>query len=226
MSLHPKKKSDMGKEWMQKRLDRGKCIQPEYHLIVTEGIKTEPEYFEAAKNLINSKYSERIHLEILGEGENTITLFYTAKKLAENDPNGCKHVWVVYDKDDFTPEDFNKTEQLCKSNSSKNRTYHAIWSNQCIELWFLLHFDYLQSDITRDSYFSKLSERLVSISMGYYDKNRKDMFAILLPYIETAITNAHKLYNEKQTLPPASAAPCTKVYELMETLLPYIKGNK
>ena len=31
MSLHPKKKSDMGKDWMQRRLDRSKKIHPEYH---------------------------------------------------------------------------------------------------------------------------------------------------------------------------------------------------
>ena len=63
MSLHPKKKSDMGKEWMQKRLDRSKKIHPEYHLIITEGTKTEPEYFNTIKEKINQNYSERIHLE-------------------------------------------------------------------------------------------------------------------------------------------------------------------
>ena len=56
MSLHPLKKSDMGKVWMQRRVDRSKKIQPEYHLIVTEGTKTEPEYFNAIKELINHQY--------------------------------------------------------------------------------------------------------------------------------------------------------------------------
>lgn len=37
MSLKPPKKSDLNKGWMQPRLDRRKMIQPEYHLIVTEG---------------------------------------------------------------------------------------------------------------------------------------------------------------------------------------------
>ena len=49
MSLKPPKKSDMGKSWMKGRQDRVKRIQPEYHLIVTEGTKTEPAYFEAIK---------------------------------------------------------------------------------------------------------------------------------------------------------------------------------
>ena len=47
MSLKPLKASDMGKEWMSKRRDGRRSINPEYHLIVTEGTKTEPKYFNA-----------------------------------------------------------------------------------------------------------------------------------------------------------------------------------
>ncbi len=44
MSLKPPKKSDLDKSWMKTRLDRHKKIQPEYHLIITEGTDTEPAY--------------------------------------------------------------------------------------------------------------------------------------------------------------------------------------
>ena len=84
------------------------------------------------KVLINQQYSERIHLEICGRGENTVTLFDSAKQLAESNPNGCRHIWIVYDKDDFPAEQFNQTAILCENHSSDKRTYHAIWSNQCI----------------------------------------------------------------------------------------------
>ena len=36
MSLKPRKKSDLGKGWMQPRRDVAKSIAPEYHLIVSE----------------------------------------------------------------------------------------------------------------------------------------------------------------------------------------------
>ena len=49
MSLKPVKKSDQEKDWLKKRNDKKINIFPEYHLIVTEGIKTEPNYFEAIK---------------------------------------------------------------------------------------------------------------------------------------------------------------------------------
>lgn len=56
MSLKPPKKSDLNKSWMKPKPDRGMKIQPEYHLIVSEGTDTEPAYFEAIRDIINSRY--------------------------------------------------------------------------------------------------------------------------------------------------------------------------
>lgn len=56
MSLKPPKKSDAGRPWMASRADRARKISPEYHLIVTEGEKTEPLYFERVKEIINQQY--------------------------------------------------------------------------------------------------------------------------------------------------------------------------
>lgn len=95
MSLKPPKKSDLDKGWMKKRLDREIRIQPEYHLIVTEGTNTEPRYFQAMRDVINQQYRGRIQLDIYGEGDNTLSLFEKARKRVSENPNGYKHVWVV-----------------------------------------------------------------------------------------------------------------------------------
>lgn len=79
MSLKPPKKSDLEKAWMQPRLDRSKKIQPEYHLIVTEGTDTEPAYFGAMSDIINSRYRGKIQLEVSGAGNNTLNLFKKAR---------------------------------------------------------------------------------------------------------------------------------------------------
>ena len=71
MSRKPPKKSDMGKSWMKPRRDSRQMISPEYHLIVSEGTKTEPKYFEKIKETIDAKYRDRIHLDISGKGDNT-----------------------------------------------------------------------------------------------------------------------------------------------------------
>ena len=102
-------------------------------------------------------------------------------------------MWVVYDTDDFPADHINKTDELCVSESTDETTYHAIWSNQCIELWFLLHFSFMQSNLHRTSYWPKLTEILASQGLGEYEKNRTDMYQILFPYIDTAIANTEKL---------------------------------
>ena len=51
MSNKPPKKGDENNRWRKPRRDRGSRISPEYHLIITEGLKTEPLYFEGLKKL-------------------------------------------------------------------------------------------------------------------------------------------------------------------------------
>ena len=110
-------------------------------------------------------------------------------------------------------EQENRTSECC---------YHAIWSNQCIELWYLLHFSFMQSDIHRSLYFDKLSEQLILIGAGAYKKNREDMFAILRDYLDNAIKNAKILDRINTDKTPSESAPGTRVYELIEQLRPYI----
>ena len=222
MSLKPLKKSDMGKGWMKKRQDKPISIQPEYHLIVTEGTDTEPQYFARMKEIINEKYRGRIHMDIFGEGDNTLSLFDKARKRALSSSNTYKHVWVIYDTDSFPADHINRTAKSCDEYSTDETQYHAIWSNQCIELWFLLHFSYFHSDIDRKGYWPKLSKWLNDLGCGNYTKNREDMYDILSPHLETAIRNAKKLDKENEGKSPASSAPGTKVYELVRKLKPYL----
>ena len=222
MSLKPPKKSDRKKSWMEPRRDNKRKIHPEYHLIVTEGIETEPNYLEGFKQQINKVFKDRIHLEICGGGCNTVGLFDLAKSRAENNPNGYKHVWIVYDTDDFPADNINKVPLLCQNRSTTECQYHAIWSNQCIELWFLLHFSYMQSDLHRYEYFEKLDACFRSISAGKYLKNRTDIFDVLRPFIDQSIAHAKKLDEANLGKMPSEAAPGTKMYELIEKLKPYI----
>lgn len=71
MSLKPPKKSGLDKSRMKARHDKPKKIQPEYHLIITEGTDTEPAYFGAMKEIINSTYSDHIQLGVHGADDNT-----------------------------------------------------------------------------------------------------------------------------------------------------------
>ena len=222
MSLKPPKASDMNKNWMTKRRNRAIKIKPEYHLIVTEGEKTEPLYFEQIKQIINNAYGNKIQIKVEGEGKNTLQLFEAAIRMAKNDPNGFSHVWIVFDTDDFRPEDINRTAELCEQKSSDNCQYHAIWSNQCIELWYLLHFGFYQSDIHRKEYYPKLSRHLTEDGHGEYAKNRSDMYEILRSKMDTAVKNARRLNELNSGKLPSNSAPGTKVYEIIEKLKAYL----
>lgn len=210
---------------MKARLDRPKKIQPEYHLIVTEGTETEPSYFRVVKELINHIYPDRISLEIHGTGNNTLNLFEKAKQITAASINGFKHVWVVYDTDDFPPEHIDQTAQLCEAESTEETIYHAIWSNQCFELWFLLHFSFMHSDLHRKAYWAKLTDILTAQGLGKYDKARRDMYQILYPYMDNAIQNAKKLDKLNTGKSPSNAAPGTKVHVLIEKLKPYLTNE-
>ena len=222
MSKKPTKKSDMGKAWIKPRRNIGQMVSPEYHLIVTEGTGTEPLYFKAIKDAVESKYRGRIYLDISGKGDNTLSLFNRAVADVEHSNIVYKHVWLVYDKDDFPAEHFDKTAKLCEAAGTEETAYHAIWSNQCIELWFLLHFMFLQSDLHRNEYCPKITECLNAIDKGKYTKNRADMFDILHPYMDDAIRNAKKLEKNNQGRTPAKSSPGTQVYKLIEILKPYL----
>ena len=222
MSLKPSKKSDANKAWMKKRRDKEIPIQPERHLIVTEGTKTEPLYFQSIRDIVNQKYQHRIQLDIFGEGANTLDLFEKAKRRALQNPNGYKHVWIVFDTDDFPPDRINKTVELCEDNSTESMQFHAVWSNQCIELWYLLHFSFLHSDLHRQEYWPKLTKALSEIGAGAYQKGRSDMYQVLKPYMEMGIANARKLNQINKEKTPVNSKPGTKVYELIEILKPYL----
>ena len=71
-------------------------------------------------------------------------------------------------------------------------------------------------------YWPKLTEWLKNIGQGEYAKGRKDMFQVLWPFMDYAIANAERLDKLNEGKPPASAAPGTKVHELIKHLRPYL----
>ena len=222
MSMKPRKKSDSQKKWMTDRRDRRITIAPEYHLIVTEGTKTEPQYFDGLKKDINNLYKGRISIVIegVGQGANTLTLLERAQKIVEKEPDKYKHVWLVYDKDDFPKDDFDNTYFKCKSLSGNGDSvmYHALWSNECIEYWFLLHYLSLDAALHRNEYYPKLTECLGS----KYEKNREDIYSLLKPNIKKAIDNAKRIEANNNGLPPSQCTPGTTVYEIFEILESYL----
>jgi len=131
---------------------------------------------------------------------------------ADKDGKPYNQVWCVFDKDDFTDENFNLAIRMAGEARLK-----VAYSNQAFELWYCLHFDYLDSALHRSQYAERLADRL-----GSYHKNDRMMYNKLLSCQPYALRNAKKLYALKASLPPAKQDPVTLVYELVETLNKFI----
>lgn len=202
-------------------------IRPERFLIVTEGTKTEPCYFEGFRKRINVGFhGEYVTLRVCGMGDNTISLFEKARSVALADPDGFTQVWVVYDKDSFPSRDFNVVVDLCASASGGDVVYRAAWTNESFELWYILHFAFVDSALSRDSYTSILTRHLRAEGLGKYEKNRADMFDILEGRMRVAISNAERLEGSNEGLSPADSNPGTTVHLLVKELLPYLSCGR
>lgn len=213
------------------RISIPRMVLPERHLFVTEGTKTEPNYLNGLVDVICRNYGEaaRRQFKIIGEGDNTLYLLQKAEERQQNEGDEYQHVWIIYDKDDFPPDDFDNTVNRCQALNKRFQAegreiqYHAIWSNQCIELWFLLHFNYLDTDIDRDQYGVKLSGKLGR----RYEKTDEELAKTLIPRTDRAIKNAKKLMEKyDKDVPPSRKAPATNFYELVEYLGCYLTAAK
>jgi len=215
----------------KERKSENREMKPYRYLIVCEGEKTEPNYFEGFKEEINSKYKDQVkikkwEIDIEGTGRNTESLVEYASELQRKSAVEFGNIWCVFDKDDFTDEQFNNAIEKCKKNDFK-----PAWSNKAIELWFLLHFEYLNTAVERVSYIKKLNEyfKNFSVNNGKYEKNLKDIYKILKEYgnCKKAIVNAKKLNKTHPgNFTPSKMNPATKVYELVEELLDIINNIK
>jgi hypothetical protein len=184
-----------------RRINRFKTRQT--FLIVCEGEKTEPNYFEKFPIPPDSV------IEIKGIGANTDTLVKEAIRLK----TGKKYdqVWVVFDRDSFTPEHFNSACQLADKNG-----IHKAYSNEAFELWYILHFFYLDTGISRVDYCNRLSQK--DCLNHKYKKSSETIYDELLSRQPTAILNAKRLLQQYDPKNPLNDKPSTTVYLLVEQL--------
>lgn len=157
-----------------------------------------------------------------GTGRNTISLFKKKLNIVRRSADTYRHVWIIYDRDAFPADKFDEVETPCRKHSNRETEFHAIWSSQCIELWYLLHFLSVTSNLDRKEYFSKLNSSLFEAGLGKYTKNRKDMYQILRPYMDETIHKARRLDKSYGNIPPSLKVPDTKAYVLVEKLRTYL----
>ena len=226
-----KRRSETGRKSSASRFNNGwesgretkpsRSILPDRHLIVCEGTKTEPNYFEAICSRIKGRYGcERLHVE--GAGRNTLSVFDYALEILDDSADVYAHVWLVYDKDGFPSGSFNATADKCDAKRTAGPQFHALWSNEAFELWYILHFEYLQSGLSRDAFSEKLTQHLKKQGHSAYKKNDTNMFELLWPFLDTAVRNAEKLEQANRGKTPTASNPGTTVHHFINVIRSYL----
>lgn len=178
-------------------------------LIACEDGKSSRYYFESFP-----VDKQRIEISVLGTGMNTDSLVEEAvRKMEEATRSGRSYstVWCVFDRDSFPLENYTRAFQLARNNKIR-----VAWANEAFELWYLLHYSYLDTGISRADYNKKLREKGLD-----YDKADKTIYEKVKLHQDRAIRNAAKLerhWNESGKACPERENPSTSVHKLVEYL--------
>ena len=177
-------------------------------LIVCEGERTEPAYFDGFR-------VPSVTIEITGLGKDPLTLVEEA--ITRRRKSQYDQVWCVFDRDDVPLERFNQALQLAQQQKIK-----VAYSNQAFELWYLLHFHYCDTPQTRRDYSDSLSRQLGRA----YHKNDATLYRLLLPRQDQAIRHAERLLAQYNPPNPAVDDPVTTVHKLVQKLNRFAQAKR
>jgi hypothetical protein len=191
-------------------------------LIVCEGEKTEPHYFNELKDHYGLNSA---NIEICGDcGSDPLSIIQHAKQRYREEKDAgdaFDKVFCVFDKD--THAHYQQGLDTIRSATPKN-VYVAITSVPCFEYWLLLHFNYTTrpyDSLPGNSACNQVLTELKSHMAGY-TKGSIDIFSALLGQLDFAKNNAIRALQSAEA--NHTDNPSTKVHELVD-FLQNIKGS-
>lgn len=187
-------------------------------LIYCGGKNTEPSYFK--KFRLTNVHIKKDGLDPLALTQQVMNLMLIGK---------YDEYWVVFDKDDYLDQNFNRAIQLASQNDIR-----VAYSNQAFEYWLLLHFDdHNGGMLNRSEYGKKLNKILAPFDVEYDHQGRKiietDLFELMKAVdpvtsktrVNQAIIRAKRIYDNYDHRSPAKEESSTTVFMLVEELLKY-----
>lgn len=217
-----------GKGWRSGRREgRPRMVQMTRHLVVSEGKETEPRYFEGVRAALGAANGRKVAIVVKGTGKHTLDLLDFAVEHCRYAPETFDHVWLVFDKDDFPAADFDAMERKCAELSDGSRTFHALWSNPCFELWPLLHLRYTTAPMTAAECQRVLAQAMSKDLGVEYRKNLGGLFGMVDGQRAEALHRVQRLeahHGELGNAKPSAQNPATKVGEIFDVMGPYLAG--
>lgn len=209
-------------EYSRKSKLKSKKLAPANYLIVCEGKKTEPNYFKGLKKKINDKYGRKVdvlipEIDIKGTGRNTTDLVNYTDKYVNYANKRYGEVWVVFDKDDYSDEQFDKAIKTCD--------YNVAWSNPNFELWLLSHFKRVNRYISKENILDELNKEFQKNGLDEYTKNDEKIFDKVTKdgKLHTAIRNCEYMELLNEDGQASQRNPMTKVYKIVDGLKEYLE---
>jgi hypothetical protein len=181
-------------------------------LIVCEGEKTEPSYFQDL-----AAFHKLSTVKAIGVGRVVLSLVEYAEEMQGRDGKKYDEIWCVFDKDDFPADQFDNAV----AKASNHKFLRCAWSHEAFELWYVLHFRYLDTGVKRHQYIDQLDDELKAIGAPPYKKNTKEFYTFLGEgRRDQAIAFSRRLCDQfEEKVPCSQRNPATTVHILVERLL-------
>ena len=186
-------------------------------LIVCEGTKTEPDYFDGLRNYYQLQ-TTRIQIAP-SKGSSPKSVVSHARMLFEKSVekgNTFDKVFCVFDKDIHSTY----ADALSEIHAIKKppNTFYAITSVPCFEYWLLLHYIYTDKPYSATPGKS-VSETVINDLQKHfkgYSKTSSHVFTELIDKLETALQHAERANKAAQI--NGTDNPSTKVAKLVSYL--------
>ena len=197
-------------------LNRSIPTREEYDriLIVCEGAKTEPNYFEGARNFFKLSTANVVVSGESGSAPMSVVAFAKKKyKESKSDGDPYDKVYCVFDKDSHPNYD-SAVDEI--GSARQGDTWEAITSVPCFEYWLLLHFTYTDKPYKKQQRKSAC-DQVIDELKGYlpsYEKGGSSVFEDLIDNLEKAKQNADKVLKASEQ--NETDNPSTHVHELVE----------
>ncbi|MEE4377632.1 MAG: RloB family protein [Candidatus Competibacteraceae bacterium] len=220
--LFKKRKAQKAAELERRQRDR--VAGPRF-LIVCEGMKTEPFYFQELCEFHQLRTS-RVRVEPGQTGSSPDRVVAYAKQLYAEDAqlgvDPYDYVFCVIDHDQHS------TYQAALARIKQlGKPFKAVPSEPCFEYWLLLHFIYTRQPFAKKGRCSScdvvIHELRKQSGFNAYAKAQRDIYSQSRHRIDTAIRHAQKVEQDVEL--SGQQNPSTHVHHLVQQLLELAKTH-
>lgn len=193
-------------------------------LIVTDGEKTETNYFQGLKNSFPDAVRNKISIKILDKLD-TQELVERALKAQREDPRE-REIWIVFDKDN-RPDDFDSI-----ISSAKKHGINVAWSNPCIEIFFHAYYGHMPNNTVAKQCISAFSTDFQKATKKEYSKNDKDIYSLLCHsgdeklVLELSKNKLKQSMNQAKIKKPSSYCPGSTLHNIVSKITSHRPKNK